>query len=285
MTWFGSRRRGLREPTSLGPVIGVCSLGKTRGCTTLAVVAAALAETESTAHAYVVEFDPAGGDLNAWWGLGAARAGAALTGHLKAGSDLGDALRATAAGGGALPVVSIGSDGGTTVESLKRVWVARGDNAEITVVVDAGRWHSRQLTMDRVSVVDTLIALVDPSVGGIDRARRTLKGLRDHVNEVIVAQIGSRPYGPTAVSEELGVDVTALRLNEQTTQKVMEGSSSLRLTRTPAAADLRKMLWPVAPDPDAAPDKALRNRSRSERRGQRAGSERAAGGVSQRQSR
>ena len=248
-------------------VVGVCGLGKVRGSTTVAAALAWLVDNETAATGYLVEADEAGGDLNCWWGLGTPRASAALTGRIKSGLGAVDAVEATALAGGLVAAVCTSSDGGG-VEPMARSWsrnlkrrgqpaaaaeataVFEPEASERIVVLDLGRWNKKQRSADRVAVCDVAVALVDPTVEGIDRARLSLGDLLAKVPEVLVAQIGSKPYSAEQVSEHLGVAVQEIELDAKALRSVREGDAKLGLAKSHTASGLRRMLW--AQQEDAA---------------------------------
>ena len=60
-------------------------------------------------------------------------------------------------------------------------------------------------SVERVDLCDLVVALVEPSVAGIDRARLALGMLRQRCVGVVVAQMGSAPYGVSVVGEGIAV--------------------------------------------------------------------------------
>lgn len=276
------RRKGRRADAGSGVlqlrgVVAVCGLGKVRGCTTVAATLAWLIDKETAAKGYLVEADEAGGDINSWWGLGTPRASAALTGRIKSGLDAAGAVEATALAGGLVAAVCTGSDGGG-VEPMARSWSrnlkqrskpitdpaagleAPAEQQEQVVVLDTGRWHKKQRSADRVAVCDVAVALVDPTVEGIDRARLGLSDLQAKVPEVVVAQIGSKPYSAEQVSEQLGVAVETIELDARALRSVREGDAKLGLSKSRTAAGLRRLLWIQHQDEEASePEKPPRS--------------------------
>ena len=120
------RRRRVLVPASSvwrDGVVGVCSLGKTVGCTTVAAALAWVVKAEAGVKTFLVEADESGGDLNSWWGLGMPRASAAMTGRIKSGMGMqaAAAASATAGGIGLVRAVCTASDG-AGVEPMVRTW-------------------------------------------------------------------------------------------------------------------------------------------------------------------
>ena len=266
------RRERVLEPGSSawrGGVVGVCSVGKTAGCTTVAAALAWLMEVEAGVETFVVEADESGGDLNSWWGLGAPRASAAMTGRIKSGMKIGDAARASAAarGVGLVSAVCTSSDG-AGVEPMVRTWVQQsrrgraggGGAGGSLVVMDVGRWHKRQKSAERVDLCDLLVALVEPTVAGIDRACVALGMLRQRCGEVVVAQMGAKPYGVAVVAKELGCEVREITLDKRAARSVRFGDAKEGLAKSVTAESLRRLVAHVSGEPgdesdagDAAP--------------------------------
>jgi len=252
-------QRPSRGAPGLGRVVGVCSIGKTRGCTTVAVTVAWLIRSEGGCESYLVEADEHGGDLNSWWQLGAARSAAALTGRFKAGTPVLDAVAAAAAAGGLVPVVCTGSDG-ASVEGLMRSWSRNTSKnserplAERVVVIDAGRWHRRQMSNERLAVCDTVIALVEPTVVGVDRAKQALRDLEQCCDRVVLVQMGSKPYDADTVAEQIGAQVQTAALDKRAVLSVKEGDEKLGVGKSRTASSLRRLLWPEEQEPENSED-------------------------------
>ena len=233
-------------------VVGVCSVGKARGCTVVAVTLAWLLETEAKVESFVVEADESGGDLNSWWGLGVPRASAAMTGRLKSGMGMREAARASAsaAGLGLTRAVCTTSDGGG-VEPMVRTWAqqkrgdahrAMGRSEPAMVAVDLGRWNKRQRGAERVELCDLVVALVEPSVAGIDRAKTMLPVLRQQCGEVVVMQVGTRPYGAGVVAKELDCKVRVVVIDNKAGRSVRLGDAREGLAKSRTAKSLRGLV-------------------------------------------
>lgn len=256
----GRKRRRLQvsSPVWRDGVVGVCSVGKARGCTVVAVTLAWLLQTEAEADSVVVEADESGGDLNSWWGLGMPRASAAMTGRLKSGMEMQEAARSSASanGVGMVRVVCTSSDG-AGVEPLVRTWAQqkRGENRRgaaesdsAVVVADLGRWNRRQRVAERVELCDLVVALVEPSVAGIDRAKTVLAALRQRCGRIVVAQVGSRPYSAGVVSRELDCEIRVVTIDKKAERSVSLGDPKEGLRKSRTARSLRRLMTGAEPE-------------------------------------
>ncbi len=219
--------------------VAVVSLGKSHGCTSTAV-GLAMAFRGVSDEAMLVELDPYGGDLAAWWGLSVQRGVRTAIGTMTASShdDPSTTLRRhcqeSPYGFGVVagPAVS-GAGLDQIVSHMGGKYGYVLDQAGFTVVSDCGRWNNERTAGDRVRSASAIVAVMTPDVAGVERAQELL-GLLDQqamTSNIYVAVMGDRPYEAPEIAGVLGVPVRVLPQDASLVRGVLAGDFASQRAR------------------------------------------------------
>ncbi len=193
-------------------VIAVCSTKHSPGATTLAlalVTAWATAPT-SLAAPFLVEADPAGGDLAARLGVGFDPGLVSLAASARhAGSELDLANHAQQLPCGAAAVLApLNPEQAATAIATVAPRLDVGIRAGGGGVADCGRWSAGSPATEVMRGADLTLVVLRPDVAGIEHFEQRLEGLSAAAHgRVGVVLAGDRPYDVEAVRS-----ITYLRL-------------------------------------------------------------------------
>ena len=203
-------------------LVSVISVGKSLGSTSVAL-GLANAWADRGADPTLVELDPSGGDLAAWWGFDTVDPGVrSLVANLATTEDsvlsaASEVLRHSQAGPNdqrvlCMPAAAEGDGLNRLASDLGSRWGMALQAPTGPVIADAGRYGASTVAADRLSTASVVVALVSPDVAGVDRARHIFPALlrEIHPPKVMAVLVGERPYGIEEVQAELrGVEVVA----------------------------------------------------------------------------
>jgi hypothetical protein len=246
------------------PVLAMVSAKGAPGVTVCAaaLVAAARNPPAPRAGAVLVEFDPAGGDLEVLFG---ARTGEPSLLHAAADvrRDAGpDALAVhvveAVLGVPALLAPSTAHASTAVIESLRGGSLVAG-LAAVTgwVVVDAGRWDPSQSTAARLGGADVIAVVCRSTAVSIAHARDLILPLRTlaPTASVVVVQVGGEPYPPAETAQVVDAPVFGPVAWEPkgVTALWSTGATPRWRSRSALAGSARRLLDGLAPLADARP--------------------------------
>lgn len=221
----------------------VCSIGKTPGSTSVALGLAAAWERRG-ADPIVVELDPAGGDLAAWWNLRYDPGVAELVADLAAseGADSGDSIsRYVQEGPGGrrvlmLPSALEGDGCARLVSDLGARWGLALQVPDCPVIADCGRYSAASVSPDRVRSASVVLALVQNDAASIERAKATFAPMlrQGSFTQVFALLVGEQPYPVESVRPLFrGVELLgALPWDRRAAFAVSQGGWGKRHSRT-----------------------------------------------------
>jgi hypothetical protein len=197
------------------PAIAMVSAKGSPGVTVsaAALVAVANGRSESEEGATLVEFDPAGGDLEVLVGahtgepslLHAATEVRRDAGPEALAAHVGEPLPGLPAV--LAPVTSHAAD--TVIESVREAVTVGLVAAGGWVVVDAGRWEPSQRSSGRIGGAEVVAVVCRSTAASIAHARDLVLPLRTAApsSTVVVLQVGHDPYPPSETAEVVDAPV------------------------------------------------------------------------------
>lgn len=193
-------------------VVALASAKGSPGVTTTAIALAA--RWPSPRQAVVMELDPAGGDIGAWFGL----SGEPGVGSLAAGS-----RRGVAAGSlldhcqhlpGGLRVV-VGPPGAEQARRAVAMLAptlpsASHGGEDVDVLADCGRLDEGSPATDVVRHADVAVLVSRADVAALGHLAALVAALLPACQSLGVLMVGRGPYPPAEVSEAIGTDVVGV---------------------------------------------------------------------------
>ena len=251
------------------PVLAMVSAKGAPGVTVCAAALAAAARSREAPRdgAVLVEFDPAGGDLEVLFG---ARTGepsllrVAADVRRDAGPDaLADHVSEVVPGLPALLAPSTAHAATAVIDSVRGGALMSG-LAAVTgwVVVDAGRWDRSQPTSARVGGADVIAVVCRSTAVSIAHALDLIGPLRTlaPTSSLAVVQLGSEPYPPAETAQaaaQVAADVPVLGPvawdPKGVTALWSTGSASRRWSHSALAGSARRLLEGLTSLADARP--------------------------------
>ena len=214
-------------------------LGATRsspGVTTAALALGAVWQRGGR-HPLVVEADPDGGVLAARYGLGAHPNLTELAGRTRSGLRPTDAWDHAQMLPGGLGAVVAHPSADQTHAALRTGAARIGDHLsrveDTDVLVDAGRLSPSSPALELLPSASLIVVVLRPRLDEIGALAQRLPALHE-LGDVGVVLVGRRPYGPTEVAANLGVEVLGVLADDPKGAAAIDGTGGSRRFGTSA---------------------------------------------------
>lgn len=189
---------------------------------------AALAVGGCMRERVLVEGDPDGAVLNTRFGLAREPNLASFAANLRAGSAELTLLDHTQTLPGGLPLVA----GLASADRAVALWRSAGTrlaealaSARGDVLLDAGRLAPTSPLLGTLPHAALTLVVARPIAEDLYALANRLEGLREASNDLAVVLVGDRPYGPSDVASQLGVDVLGVIARDERAARALAGAS------------------------------------------------------------
>ncbi|MPZ52634.1 MAG: hypothetical protein GEU79_07860 [Acidimicrobiia bacterium] len=208
----------------------------------------------------VLEVDPHGAVIPARYGMPIRPGLVSLTGAVRHGADgEADVLSHAQPLPGGLPVV-VGAETPQQATSLLGSYGTRlGEWAAaspMTILADVGRISMTSPALGLIRRADIVTLLTSPELEDIRLGAWWVRQFRDRTNAGLLL-VGDKPYGPSIIREDLGVDVLGVVADDAKGARALAGLGSEKtLRRAPLVRSLRTIadhLATTLPESDPAP--------------------------------
>ena len=250
-------------------------LGATRsspGVTTAALALGAVWQRGGR-QPLVVEADPDGGVLAARYGLGAHPNLTELAGRTRSGLRPTDVWEHAQRLPGGLGAVVAHPSADQTHAALRTGAARIGDHLsrveDTDVLVDAGRLSPSSPALELLPSASLIVVVLRPRLDEISALAQRLPALHE-LGDVGVVLVGQRPYGPTEVAANLGVEVLGVLADDAKGAAAIDGTGGSRRFGTSALGAQRPCRGRSAGGPARRRPSADRGRRRRRARSREA---------------
>ncbi len=217
-------------------IIALASLKASPGVTTTALALAGAWPTEQ--RVVVAEFDPAGGDLAARFGLASEPSLVSLAAAARRDCTDGLIWEHTRNVLSGLPIVvgpPAAQQAGTAVAMVAQgLLPAVRDLQDTVVIADCGRLDPGSPALGVVEHCDVLLLVARPELAEMHHLAAGLPALRTATANLGVVLMGTGPYQPSEIAATLGVEVVSVLPHDPQAARLLagDGGSSRVLSRT-----------------------------------------------------